>query len=62
MKLNKIVALTGGIGSGKSYALSVLSDAGYPTLSSDEIVKELYETNAVKKKLKKLYTDIIYIF
>ena len=55
MKLNKVVALTGGIGSGKSYALSVLSDAGYPTLSSDEIVKELYETNAVKKKLKKLF-------
>lgn len=55
MKLNKVVALTGGIGSGKSYALSVLSDAGYPTLSSDEIVKELYQTNAVKKKLKRLF-------
>ena len=55
MKLNKVVALTGGIGSGKSYALSVLNDAGYPTLSSDEIVKELYETHAVKKKLKKLF-------
>lgn len=55
MKLNKVVALTGGIGSGKSYALSVLSDAGYPILSSDEIVKELYEIHAVKKKLKRLF-------
>ena len=59
MKLNKVVALTGGIGSGKSYALSVLNDAGYPTLSSDEIVKELYETNAVKKKLKRLFPNAV---
>ena len=59
MKLNKVVALTGGIGSGKSYALSVLNDAGYPTLSSDEIVKELYQTNAVKKKLKRLFPNAV---
>ena len=55
MKNNKVVALTGGIGSGKSYALSVLESAGYPCLSSDKIVSELYEMDSVKKKLKKLF-------
>ena len=38
----KIIALTGGIGSGKSTALKILSGAGFRVLSSDEIVSELY--------------------
>ncbi len=35
------VAVTGGIGSGKSLALSYLSQMGYPIFSCDEIYKEV---------------------
>ncbi|MGC8866844.1 MAG: dephospho-CoA kinase [Elusimicrobiales bacterium] len=36
-----LIGLTGGIGSGKSTALSVFAKKGFYTISSDEIVKEL---------------------
>lgn len=37
----KKIAITGGIGSGKSFALNCLRDLGYPTFSCDEIYKEI---------------------
>lgn len=37
------VGLTGGMGSGKSTALNVLSDLGAEVISSDAVVHELYE-------------------
>ena len=37
----KKVAITGGIGSGKSTALRILKDMGYPVYSCDEIYKEI---------------------
>ena len=58
-KKAKIIALTGGIGSGKTSALDVLSTAGYPVLSSDEIVHELYEKRSVKKLLKSFFPDAV---
>ncbi|MBQ9734813.1 MAG: dephospho-CoA kinase [Clostridia bacterium] len=58
-KKAKIIALTGGIGSGKTSALDVLSTAGYPVLSSDEIVHELYEKRSVKKLLKSIFPDAV---
>ena len=56
---NLKIALTGGIGSGKSTALKILQDAGYKTLSSDEIVSKLYEKRKVKKLLKKLFPNAV---
>ncbi len=56
---NKIIALTGGIGSGKSTALEILENAGYKTLSSDKIVSELYKKRAVKKMLKSLFPTAV---
>ena len=53
------VAITGGIGSGKSTVLDLLSSAGYKTLSSDKIVSELYQTRKVKKLLKGLFPDAV---
>ena len=55
----KIIALTGGIGSGKSTALKILSGAGFRVLSSDEIVSELYEKRRVKKFLKHLFPTAV---
>ncbi|MBQ8426519.1 MAG: dephospho-CoA kinase [Clostridia bacterium] len=53
------IALTGGIGSGKSVALDILDRAGYKTLSSDKIVSELYQKRRVKKLLKSLFPDAV---
>lgn len=53
------IALTGGIGSGKSTALKILQDAGYKTISSDIIVGELYQKRKVKKLLRKLFPNAV---
>ena len=46
------VAITGGIGSGKSLVSSFFEKAGYPVIKADEIAKELMQDNEqVKKKL-----------
>ena len=56
---NVKIALTGGIGSGKSVALDILKGAGYKILSSDKIVSELYEKRKVKKLLKRLFPNAV---
>lgn len=43
------VGLTGGIGAGKSTALAALEDLGAATLSTDEVVHELYQTPEVRE-------------
>lgn len=55
----KLFAITGGIGSGKSSVLSILKDSGYDTLSSDQIVFELYRTHRVKLLLKKMFPNAV---
>ncbi len=59
MKGNKLIAITGGIGSGKSLALDILKSAGYFTISCDQIVKDLYKTHAVKSVLKSIFPTAV---
>ena len=59
MEQKKVIALTGGIGSGKSYALKVLESNGYQILSSDTIVCDLYEKRKIKLMLKKLFPTAV---
>lgn len=59
MKNVKKVAITGGIGSGKSTALLALKNAGYATVSCDEVTKELYNKQSVLRALKKLFPAAI---
>ena len=47
MKQSKIIAITGGIGSGKTTVANLIKDLGYPVLSADDIYKDL-----IKKKKK----------
>ena len=55
----KIIALTGGIGSGKSTVLNYIKELGYPVLSSDAIVSDLYKTAKVKRMLKKAFPTAV---
>lgn len=55
----KLIAITGGIGSGKSLVLETFNELGYPTLSSDKIVKELYKTPKVKRVLKSIFPSAV---
>ena len=55
----KLIAITGGIGSGKSLVLNTLEKAGYPTLSSDKIVKDLYKKPSVKRIIKNLFPNAV---
>ena len=55
----KLIAITGGIGSGKSLVLDTFQKLGYPTLSSDKIVKELYKKPYVKKLLKDIFPTAV---
>ncbi|MBQ7235810.1 MAG: dephospho-CoA kinase [Clostridia bacterium] len=59
MQKNKLIALTGGIGSGKSLALATLKDAGYNTLSCDAITSDLYEKRKIKLILKKMFPTAV---
>jgi len=43
-----LVGLTGGLGAGKSTALAALERLGAAVLSTDEVVRELYEGDAVR--------------
>jgi len=45
------VAITGGIGAGKSEALAAFARHGAATISSDEVVHELYEDDEVRSAL-----------
>lgn len=56
---NKLIAITGGIGSGKSFALSILKNEGFNTLSSDIITAELYEKRKIKLILKKMFPSAV---
>ena len=59
MKGKQLIAITGGIGSGKSLALNILNGAGYFTISCDQIVKDLYKTHKVKRLLKSLFPTAV---
>ncbi len=50
----KKIAVTGGIGSGKSTVTKIISDLGYPTYSADEIYAEIIRNPVVIKKASAL--------
>ena len=53
--MKKIIAITGGIGSGKSLAATFLRQAGYNVVSCDEITAEMYNKRRVKKEIAKIF-------
>ncbi len=59
MKKNKIIAITGGIGSGKSVVLNFLKGQGFYTLSCDQICNDIYSKRRVLKKLQSLFPQAV---
>ena len=47
------IAITGNIGSGKSEAIKFLSSLGYKCISSDQIIKSLYQNNKTRDYILK---------
>ena len=58
MQNNLKIAITGGIGSGKSTVASVISEQGYPVISCDAVYRKLLENESVVKLLAKEFGDI----
>jgi dephospho-CoA kinase len=68
------IAITGNIGSGKSEVIKFLSLKGYKCISSDQIIKSLYQDNnsrgyilnrmdcLIKIIKKKLFKDLTILF
>ena len=59
MKQNKKIAVTGGIGSGKSTVLNMIAERGYPVMSCDRIYSELAERPEFIAKLCRRFGDIV---
>jgi dephospho-CoA kinase len=54
-----VVGLTGGLGAGKSTALALLGEMDVATLSTDSVVHQLYETDAVRAAVIEKFGDEI---
>ena len=39
--MKKVIVITGGIASGKSYIMKLMGDFGYPTINSDDIARDI---------------------
>jgi dephospho-CoA kinase len=53
------VAITGGIGSGKSTVARYIAEQGYPVYSCDEIYKQLYNTSKYQKELQEAFPSCV---
>ena len=53
------IAVTGGIGSGKSTALKILKELGGDTFSCDEIYKEIFRSDDYIKKVGTLFSTAL---
>ncbi|MBN1385268.1 MAG: dephospho-CoA kinase [Elusimicrobia bacterium] len=54
----KIIALTGGIASGKTFVLNEFKKHGIETISCDEIAEEVFYKTDVKKNIKKYFKTL----
>lgn len=52
------IAITGGIGSGKSFVAELIKKEGYPVYSADEIYKTIRESEPYQKQLLSIFPEI----
>ena len=53
------IAITGGIGSGKSVVLEICRQLGYSTFSCDEIYKEIVNTDEYIQKIQQVFPSVV---
>jgi len=52
--MKKVIVITGGIASGKSYIINILKDLGYPTMQSDNIANNIMQESWFLDKMKNI--------
>lgn len=57
--MKKRIAITGGIGSGKSMAGRLLREMGYPVFSCDEIYKDVLRSPEYIKKIESYFSTVV---
>ena len=57
--MKKLIAITGGIGSGKSSASRFLLEMGYPVFSCDEIYREVILSPSYIQKIASLFPECV---
>ena len=57
MRQNKKIAITGGIGSGKSTVARLIAERGYDVFSCDLIAHEIYEEPNVVREILREFPD-----
>lgn len=58
MKRNKLyIAVTGGIGSGKSTVMEIISGLGYPVFSADTVARTIYDEPEVFQEMQANFAD-----
>ena len=55
----KKIAITGGIGSGKSTVIKILKEKGFPVFSCDAIYKELFTTQEYVNKVSTIFPNVV---
>ena len=53
------IAITGGIGSGKSTAIAHIKELGYPVFSSDEIYRDILRSKAYIQKIRSVFPEVV---
>lgn len=60
MKRNKVfVAITGGIGSGKSTVGAIVAEIGYPVFSADAIARGIYDIPEIRDRVAGLFPQSV---
>lgn len=57
--IKKKIAITGGIGSGKSTVLQLLKEMGYPVFSCDELYREVIRSQSYIQKITGVFPNVI---
>lgn len=57
-KRGKRIAITGGIGSGKSTVAQIIQEAGYPVFSCDEVYREVQRTEEYRLQITRAFGDV----
>ncbi len=58
--MKKKIAITGGIGSGKSTVLKEIEAMGYPVFSCDEIYREIIAFSVYVEQVKKFFPECVF--